>query len=312
MSAAVVPVSVHAAPAAHEPPAPSDARLHAAGVADVCVTCGQPAGAAFCPHCGERRASDHAYTLHALAADVWDHVTPADGRTVRSLWTLVRHPGALTVAYMRGVRRPYLAPLGVFLFVNTAYFVYVGVTHQRIFNTPLQLQLTSQPYSALATRLVTARLAARHVSYAVYASRYDAVTDTQSRTLIAAMVPGFALLVALVSVRRRRGALHHLAFSFHALAMLLVVVMGFTLLVGFPVAYVAAALHRRAEWAGSDVIVSSIFALLFGAWLAVGLRRAYGDGRVAATFKAILLASGVLLLLGGYRLLLFFTTFWAT
>ena len=286
--------------------------LDAAPVAARCVTCRQPASTPFCPHCGARRASDHAYTLHALAADVWDHVTPADGKSLRSLWTLVRRPGALTTAYMEGVRRPYLAPLGLFLFVNTAYFVYVGATHQRIFNTPLRLQVTSQPYSGLTRRLVDARVAARHVSYDAYERRFDAVTDTQSKTLIAAMVPGFALLVALLAFRRRRSTLHHLAFSLHAIAAMLVFIMGFTLLVGFPVVIAMDRLRLRAPaWVG-DGTAALPFGVLFAVWLAVALRHAYGDGRAAAALKAVLLVFGFVLVLGAYRFLLFFTTFWST
>jgi hypothetical protein len=47
-------------------------------------------------------------------------------------------------------------------------------------------------------------------------------------------------------------------------------------------------------------------------WLTLGLRRAYGDGRLAAAAKALLLVFGLMFVLAAYRALLFFTVLFTT
>lgn len=186
--------------------------------AERCVTCGRPAGTPYCPHCGERRAADRVYTLGALAAEVWDRVTPADGRVLRSLWTLVRHPGALTDAYMNGVRQPFLAPLGVFFAVNGAFFAAAGPLHLDVLSKPLATHVRYNFYAGTASAMVRQRVTQQHTTFSAYAQRFDAAVETQSRTLVVAMVPAFAALIALSQVRRRRPAAQHLAFGFRAVA----------------------------------------------------------------------------------------------
>jgi hypothetical protein len=58
------------------------------------------------------------------------------------------------------------------------------------------------------------------------------------------------------------------------------------------------------------VTVPSLIALAL--YLGIGLRNAYGDGKLAAAVKGIALAFSVGLVLFVYRAILFFTTFWAT
>ncbi|GJG88010.1 hypothetical protein tb265_31910 [Gemmatimonadetes bacterium T265] len=276
------------------------------------MTCDRPADTPFCPHCGERRAADRVYTLRALTAELSEHVTAADGRAVRSLWTLVRRPGALTSTYMRGVRQPYLTPLGLFLFVNAGYFVYVGVTGQNTFTTPLRVHVAATPYAPAAARLVARRLAERHVTFEAYARRFDPTAAAQAKSLVGAMVPGFALLVAAVELRRRRPVLQHLTFSLHAMAALLVVLMTVGLLGGLALGLAARRYGLDLGAQRDDNIVSSALALALATWLTLGLRHAYGDGPLRSVVKGIGLAFGTACVVSAYRALLFFTTFWAT
>src|SRR5437868_637365 len=93
-------------PIAYAPPVASAADV------ERCVTCGaSTAGTPYCATCGERRAADRPRSLAALGEELWDAFSPVDGRIARTLWSLVRRPGELTVAYMRGVRLPYVPPL---------------------------------------------------------------------------------------------------------------------------------------------------------------------------------------------------------
>jgi hypothetical protein len=66
--------------------------------AERCVSCGLPAGTAFCPRCGERRAADRRYSILHFAHEGAQAFTNADGSLLRTLRILLRRPGELAAA----------------------------------------------------------------------------------------------------------------------------------------------------------------------------------------------------------------------
>jgi hypothetical protein len=104
-------------------PRPAYTPLVDQGVVERCVTCDRELATPFCASCGERRASDRKYSLGEFGAEAMEAFLSFDGRVIRTFAALLRRPGELTAAYMRGVRLPYLAPLQCFLLFNLAYAV---------------------------------------------------------------------------------------------------------------------------------------------------------------------------------------------
>jgi hypothetical protein len=160
--------------------------------------------------------------------------------------------------------------------------------------------------------MVRARLAERKATFDAYARDFDRTTNTQARTLVVAMVPGFALAVGLVGWRRRRGVVHHLVFALHTMAAVLLATAVLNRFVFSP----GLALWQRAGLPltsqGADDVVSLALSLALGTYFHHALRRAYGDGRRGAALKAFALVMAYWLVLWAYRALLFFVTFWTT
>jgi hypothetical protein len=88
----------------------------------ICPTCGRTVTTRYCATCGESAVSPRENTLRGLAERLFQAFTSIDTKTARSVWTLIRHPGELTVSWMKGVRKPYVAPITLFLLVNVLFF----------------------------------------------------------------------------------------------------------------------------------------------------------------------------------------------
>lgn len=275
-----------------------------------CVSCGREAPDTFCAWCGERRPSARHYTLRGFAEEAFESVSDVDGRLLRSVRTLFNRPGELTARYMRGERVRWVPPLRLFLLMNVVFFLLASRFHIRIFDTPLRVQMQMQWFSGWIAPMVEARLAARGLSLAQYAAVFDPQTTTQARTLVILMVPVFALVAALVNVRQRRPALHHLAFALHGYAALLGLLVG-----TWAAIYLAIVGHVLVT--GRDLVVrdgpfSLIQAAVVVAFLAIAQRVAYGDSRRIALLKSVVLVLAMGLIVQVYRLVLFFVTFWST
>ena len=68
-----------------------------------------------CPACGERRIQLSELTVRGLLHQAVEAFTSLDARLWRTLGDLLRRPGALTVLYHHGPRKPYIGPFALFL-----------------------------------------------------------------------------------------------------------------------------------------------------------------------------------------------------
>jgi hypothetical protein len=273
-----------------------------------CVSCGETLTTPFCGQCGEQRASDRRYSLLQFGGEILEGVANFDGTLLRTLTTLIVRPGELTAAYMRGERSRYTKPLQIFVLASVAFFLVSVATNVHTFDLPLRIHIAQSPKQA---SMVAHRVADRHITLAQYAVVFDQASTAQAKTLVIIMVPVFALLVALLELRKRRYALQHLVFALHAYTALLIVMMALYLLVLDPLnlllGYAARLLHTKGDGVLSLAVGFAIFV-----YLLLALRRTYLDGRFAAPVKALSLVAGMSLTLDWYRLVLFYTTFWMT
>lgn len=279
--------------------------------AESCVTCGAPVETPYCATCGERRASDRSYSVWEFIRDhVIESVVSFDGKAVRTVKTLLVKPGELTVAFMRGVRLPYLAPLQLFFLLNLGFFLWSTATGTRIFDTPLVVHRQGVPYAGWADRLVVAQMAAKHMDEKSYTARFDALGAAQARSMIVAMVPAFAILVGVLSLGRRRFPIvQHVVYSLHFYAFLFVFLVVSAYTVDPLVIFTLKRLHVKPGFYGYDNEASLVAFVLVSIFIALSLRRAYDFGRIRSIAMAPVLAYGMYMVLQAYRGLVFFMTY---
>ena len=122
-----------------------------------CPTCNDAVSTSYCPACGECPLRAHDLSLRGLVNQVAQACINIDGPLIRSFRCLVTRPGLLTVAYLRGQRKPYTLPLQLFLVANVLFFAMQSLTGAKIFSTPLDAHLHSDIWGGLAQRLVQKR-----------------------------------------------------------------------------------------------------------------------------------------------------------
>lgn len=293
-------------PAASAVPSAAPAR------ASSCVHCGAPLHTAFCARCGERRAADRDFSMRAFIGELVVTITGADGTLHRTVRTLFRRPGELTAAFMRGEWIRYTRPLQLFLLANVFYFLLASSSGSRVFDTPLSVHLGNTFHRGVAGRMVEARLAERGLPLETYARTFDRVATLQAKTLIIAMVPLWAVGLALVQARKRRFALEHLVFALHYFSALLVLMVATHLLVGKPLIALVRRPDGTVDWRAWDDWVTLVNVAVQVTYLTLAQRRAYGDGVPVAVVKAVALVAVFMITLFAYRALLFFTVYWST
>jgi len=269
-----------------------------------CPTCSKLITTRFCPTCGESPVSPREHTLRGLAERLFQAFTSIDTKTARSFWTLVRHPGELTVSWMKGVRKVYVAPITLFLLINVLFFAVQSLTGETVFSSPLESHLNHQDWSAFARSLVERKLDANGISLDVYAVAFDSAVVVHAKSLIILMTVPFALLLPLVFVRARKPFMTHVVFALHLYAFLLLL---------FCFALLAASASARLGFGGLETAaidnILSIFNLAACAlYLYFAIGPVYETDGLRRVARTIVMAISVAIIVIGYRFLLFLIT----
>ena len=277
----------------------------------VCPNCQAPVSSAYCPACGERHWRESDLTFRHLFEQLLESLIHFDGRLARTARTLVAAPGRLTRAYLTGARRPYVAPVSLFLAANLVFFLVQTISGFSVFTISLHEHLTGQAYRTLAGHWVSAHLAAKGLTLEHYAPVFDHAGDIYAKSLVMVMLPFFAVAVGLLFIERRKVAVAHLVFAIHFYAFLMVF-----LSVLFPVLSVmlAAWTHLGLPWNHRllDWMVMGIEGLGCLTYLARAVGVAYDVGPVRRWLSAGALTVATLYILYLYRFVLFAVTLWTT
>ena len=268
-----------------------------AGERWVCPTCNDSRDTRYCPRCGEQRLDPHDLTLRgflALALRSWVDV---DGRSMQTLRALIARPGALTVAHLRGQRRPYLGPFQVFLIANVLFFAAQSLTGVNVFSTPLDSHLHGQMWSDAVREPVARRLDAMQTTEQAYAPVFDHAVIGNAKSLVALMVLPFALLLPVLFAGRALPFVAHAVFALHVYAFLLALFCGSVAAATLDVTLGGAGLASPRV----DAVLSMINLLLCAIYLFVAIGAVYGARGAARVVKTAALTVAVAGIVLGYR-----------
>jgi Protein of unknown function (DUF3667) len=86
-----------------------------------CRDCGVEFAGNFCPNCGQEAITGAPQAWEMIYEFLTRNVFER-GKLWRTLWTLVRYPGALTVAFLEGRRQSYIRPVRLYFSLSLVYF----------------------------------------------------------------------------------------------------------------------------------------------------------------------------------------------
>lgn len=232
----------------------------------------------------------------------------ADSKIGRSLWTLARRPGALTKAYMKGKRVPYLHPFRVFLVANVIFFLFHSLIGHSPITTRLATHISSENFfhDSVARRLVEHHIEENELTYTEYEAQFNRRVETFSKTLVFVMIPALMIVLSVLLFWRKEFVVKHLAFSSHA--------FGHLLLFNFVIIMIINKLVEPLQETMSSDFWETVFStlsitILIGFFFS-GLRRAYDLNTWVSALLSLLLAGTIYLMLQLYRALLFFAAFY--
>ena len=248
-----------------------------------------------------------ALTLRGLAEKAAHALTNLDARALRTARCLLRHPGELTAFWMRGVRKPYVAPFQVFLLANALFFGVQSLTGEMVLSSSLDSHLYHQDWSELARSLVARHLETSKANLEQFSLAFDRAVVLNAKSLVMVMTVPFALLLPLAFLRRPQPFMLHFVFSLHLYAFLLLL---------FCVGMVAGKIGALSGVGGLDVamvdnVLSVLNLLVCTVYIYMAVGPVYGANGAWRVVQAAVLAVAVAAIVIGYRFLLFLFTLYS-
>src|SRR5688572_29786928 len=188
----------------------------------ICPSCGIEVYTAFCSSCGERPLNPRDLKLRGLLSQAFIAITSVDSKVLRSFRQLLLRPGALTIAFLNGQRKPFVAALPLFLLANVLFFAAQSVSPEKVFSSSLNSHLQVQDWQMLAQRLLATKLEASNESLESYAPIFDQAVALNAKSLVILMVTPLLVLLPLLFRRSARPFAVHAVFALHAYAFQLV------------------------------------------------------------------------------------------
>lgn len=274
----------------------------------MCPSCKVLVPTLFCPRCGEEPLAASDLSVRGLATKIFHAVTSIDARAARSARLLLAHPGELTLAWISGIRKPYVAPFQLFLLANVLFFAVQWATGENVFSSSLDSHLHQQDWSELARSFLSRRLEVTQTTAAQFAPVFDRAVVLNAKSLILLMALPFALLLPIAFLRARRPFMTHVVFALHLYTFLLLL---------FCVALLAAKLSALLGFGGLsrpavDNVLSAVNVTACATYISLAIRPVYGAAGPQRVVKAIALALAVSAIVVGYRFALFFITLYGT
>lgn len=265
-----------------------------------CQTCGSDKQENYCPQCGEKKFDPHSLTLKHVIEEGIEGFTHADHNIFHTLNILLFKPGQLSLEYVEGRRVKFMKPLGLFLVINLLFFL---LGSQNAFNQPLHTFLNYSNYVIFGTQeAVDHALHTTGKSFHDFETYFNASMKSSSKAYVILLVPIYALMFGLLRVRGNRSIIEHLIFSLHFLSVMLLAFLVGMFFILFPLQLI----FNDANQYWADRISVFIIMGALGIYLSIAFKRFYKVKNIHAILAAIASTLFFVVIIQGYRILLFY------
>lgn len=242
----------------------------------LCPSCSAPRVSRFCSECGEKAVAPADLNLGAFLKDAFHFQTHMDNRVISTIGTLLRRPGELTSAWIKGRRRDFAKPIQLFVVLNLVFFLIAPRIGILLFTITKWTPGKGLP--GVSAEAMLRKQAELGYTPEQMVTALNRALDPQKKWFFLIWIP--MLTAALWLLHPRRRVVEHLVFAIHQACVLFVYMLGLGLCVRLCMALEIPERIPRALAAG--------VALALLVTMAAALRRVYQRGWIVTSLGAML------------------------
>ena len=176
----------------------------------ICKNCGNHFTGFYCNICGEKVILPEDRSFRTFINSIFIAVTLADSRFLKTIWLMLKRPGALSKEFAEGRRVKYLRPLSVFFLLNLVYFLVPVI---QLFNASLRTQINSFQGNVAVKAVASKMTALGYTDIASFSILYDQKTAGLAKMLVIVFAVLTSLPLNLIYRSRNRFFTDHVGLS---------------------------------------------------------------------------------------------------
>lgn len=264
-----------------------------------CPSCNTPFKGGYCYQCGERLLNQKQRSLGYLFSSLFESFTDLDGKLWRTLRMFIIQPGKLSLLHFQGVRKKYLKPFTLFLFISIIYFIFTPISD---FNLSLHDQLHWQNYSPWLQAIIESQLLEMDKSEKEVAESYNLLSPVISKSLFFINIPILAIGIIVLNYNKKYVYLDHFIFSLYINSFIIALPLFVT-----PIIYLL-----ETFWPSAPMMIFMV--LILGSLLSflfLSQKNMYQKSYLNTTFKTLGLLFFIIITHFIYRFIQFWATWWS-
>ncbi len=182
---------------------------------EFCLNCGASLSTQYCPHCGQENVhGDH--SVRVLIHDFLVEVAYYDSKLIRTIRTMFRHPGRLSIEWAEGKRVKYVSPIKLYLWITFVFFLVMAFRSSEI----ARQSPTASSTASLSGVVVGQSWIQQQVRKLDYERTHNRARFSQAfwnnlPKVLFVIMPVLALVLKLLYWRQRQYYVEHLVFVLH-------------------------------------------------------------------------------------------------
>jgi hypothetical protein len=262
-----------------------------------CKNCGNNFTGRFCNFCGEKVYQETDRSFAHLLHEAFHFLTHFEGTFLRSLRTMFRQPGRISLDFCTGIRKKYFKPLSFFLMMVILYLLFPMFEG---LNMKLKFHKTHRAYREYATQKVADVQLKREYTDVQMEEVFHRKSEKLSKFLLFIVIPFAALVSYVLGFKKRRYFYDHFIFSTEMVSFL--ILYGFLI---FPLLIVPLR-YIKIPFAITELHIGIAIWTGLGIYIGVAARRFFGFKKFFSVFYAFVFSFGMVFTLEViYKFLLF-------
>ena len=174
-----------------------------------CKSCHQEFTGTFCNLCGEKILTPSDKSFKTILNNILLAVTLVDSRFVKTLWMVIKSPGALSRDFSNGKRVNRLSPTALFFVLNLIYFFFPVI---QLFNASLNTQLMS-PLRGFYSELVAHKVVNMGVDLNSFTLLYNLKTTGLAKLMVMVFVVVSSLPLNFLYWKKNKYFMDHVGYA---------------------------------------------------------------------------------------------------
>ena len=226
-----------------------------------CVNCTTELKGDYCHACGERVVSPKDFTLVKLAEQTVDVFTHLDSKLYGSVKALLFKPGYLSVAYVEGIRKPFMKPFQIFVLTNILFFL--SLYNDGVFKKPSYwwFETTDMGYNIKSIAERKAKESSKTLQEV--AVLYDQKSSSVAKVCLVILIPLLGLIYSILFFKKKMQIGKHFIFAIHCFSFMLILMV------------VVGNLLNLLSFTRTNIPFVSLFALVSTIYMIFSIRRFY-------------------------------------